>query len=267
MPTDTGRSHTTTVAVLSPRPSVLLDVGVAVGTSAISLTGSVSRRVRMVASPLVDVVRAHPPAVPGPVHPGRLIGRLSRRGRRQREDLLRGAVLLLDRLVPTLVDEVVRRVDLTSIVRRYVDLDAVVADVDLDAAVTRVDLDAVAERLDVTAVLNRLDLTAIVREHLDLDGIVALVDLDGAVARVDLDAVIARVDVAGIAEDVITTLDLPEIIRQSTSAVSSETVREVRMRSITGDDAVGRAVDRLLLRRRPAAPALGPEVNPGATDP
>ena len=60
-------------------------------------------------------------------------------------------------------------------------------------------------------------------------------------------------DVAQLAQRVIAEVDLPEIIRESTGAVSSEAVREVRMRGIAGDDTVGRAVDRLLLRHRRAA--------------
>ena len=75
---------------------------------------------------------------------------------------------------------------------------------------------------------------------------------DELLRRVDLDAVIARLDMAKLAEDVIASVDLPEIIRESTSAVSSETVREVRMRGISGDEAVGRAMERLRPRRRGA---------------
>ena len=82
-----------------------------------------------------------------------------------------------------------------------------------------------------------------------LDRAVPLV-VDELLRRVDLDAVIARLDLAKLAEDVIASVDLPEIIRESTSAVQSETVREVRMRSISGDEAVGRAMERLRPRRR-----------------
>ncbi len=82
-----------------------------------------------------------------------------------------------------------------------------------------------------------------------LDRAVPLV-VDELLRRVDLDAVIARLDLAKLADDVIASVDLPEIIRESTSAVQSETVREVRMRSISGDEAVGRAMERLMPRRR-----------------
>lgn len=76
---------------------------------------------------------------------------------------------------------------------------------------------------------------------------------DELVRRLDLDALVTRMDVAQLAQRVIAEVDLPEIIRESTGAVSSEAVREVRMRGIAGDDTVGRAVDRLLLRHRRAA--------------
>jgi hypothetical protein len=66
-----------------------------------------------------------------------------------------------------------------------------------------------------------------------------------------MDAVLKRIDLAGLAEGVIAEVDLAEIIRQSTGSVASDTVRGVRMQSISGDEAVGRAVGRLRVRLRP----------------
>ena len=79
--------------------------------------------------------------------------------------------------------------------------------------------------------------------------------------RVDLSTLIARnVDLAGLAETVIASVDLPEIIRESTSTVSSEAVREVRMRGIAADDVVSRAVERFgIHRQRTHAPLTTPE--------
>jgi len=57
-----------------------------------------------------------------------------------------------------------------------------------------------------------------------------------------------NVDVVALAEEVIAEIDLPEIIRESTGAMASDTLRGVRMHSISGDDAIARAVDRLRLR-------------------
>ncbi len=75
-----------------------------------------------------------------------------------------------------------------------------------------------------------------------------------------------HVDLVTIAQDLIAEIDLPEIIRDSTRAVASDTLLGVRMQSISGDDAIGRAVDRLRLRRTPrvAAPdSIRPAVVPG----
>ena len=111
-----------------------------------------------------------------------------------------------------------------------------------------------------------------VRERVDLDGLVAAVDLDAAAARIDIDAVLARIDLVGIAEDVIDQLDLPEIIRDSTGSMASDTLREVRMQGISGDEAVTRAIDRLRLRRsrRPTPDAVAgpsPDGLPRQPDP
>ena len=85
------------------------------------------------------------------------------------------------------------------------------------------------------AILDKLDLTQIAIDHLDIDRILDSVDLDAVIERVDLNAVIHRVDLAGIATEVIGEIDLPELIRESTGAVTSETVRAVRMRSAEAD--------------------------------
>jgi hypothetical protein len=142
----------------------------------------------------------------------------------------------VDHLLPLLVD---------LAVRRYVDLDGLVADVDLDAAaerldveavIARVDLDAIAARIDVEAVLDRLDLTATVLDRVDMRAVV--------------EGVLQQVDVARVVEEVLAEIDLPEIIRESTGTMASDTVRSVRLQGVSADEAVTRVVDRLLLRQR-----------------
>ena len=167
------------------------------------------------------------------------------------------------------LDAAVARVDIGAIVDR-IDLDAVVARVDIGAIVDRIDLDAVAARIDIEAIAARLDLdrlaagldvTAVV-DRVDLDAVAARIDADRVVARVDLDAVVARLDLVGIAQSVIDAIDLPEIVRESTGALSSDAVRAVRAESRRADDRVAGLFDRLL-RRNPypdgppaGAPAL-----------
>jgi hypothetical protein len=86
----------------------------------------------------------------------------------------------------------------------------------------------------VAAALARLDLTQLLRDNVDLDV---------------------------LATDIITSIDLPEIVRVSSASVSSETVQGVRIQAVEADKAIARVVDRVLLRRTartptPAATAL-----------
>ena len=202
----------------------------------------------------------------GMVAAGRSTGVLDR-GEGVRRDLERVGLRLLQLGVVRAVETVLAVLDLTEVVRAHVDLDALVAAVDLDAVVRRVDLnaaaagldldalvaavdlDAVVCRVDLDAVVRRVDLDAVVR-RVDLDAVVGLVDLDVAVGRVDLDAVIARVDLVGIAREVIAAIDLPEIVRDSTGALSSDAVRTIQAEGMRADDALASFVDRVLRRRR-----------------
>jgi hypothetical protein len=92
------------------------------------------------------------------------------------------------------------------------------------------------------AVLDQVDLTELV---------VRRVDLDRVAFHLDVDAIAARLDLLGLAGYVVDGIDLPKIIRESTGSVASEGVRGVRMQSIEADQALAKAVDRVLLRRRP----------------
>ncbi len=162
---------------LFPLPPVSrFDVGVAAVTGVAAGATAASRRLVALGKPLAETLVLSPPLVPESLQPRRVVELLALRGSQQRQDLAREIGAVLDKMVPAVFDEVLR--------------------------------------------------------------------------RVDLDAVIARLDMAKLAEDVIASVDLPEIIRESTGAVSSETVREVRMRGISGDEAVGRAMERLRPRRR-----------------
>jgi hypothetical protein len=100
----------------------------------------------------------------------------------------------------------------------------------------------------VTTMSEHVDLTALVVEN---------VDVDALAASIDVDAILARVDLLGLANYVITGVDLPEIIRESTAGITSEAVHGVRMRGVEADQAVARVIDRVLLRRHVRA-AGGP---------
>src|SRR5436190_4812345 len=169
-----------------------------------------------------------PSFLPEPLRPIRVLAAwlrpLGRQGRVFRARLTVEAIQRYDLVLPMVVDRVLRRLPLTDLIRRYVDLDELVAGVDLDAiaerldvqaVVKRVDLDEVAGRLDIEAVLDRLDLTAMVLERVDLREVV--------------NAGVARVDLAAIVSQVLDEIDLAEIIRESTGAMASDTVQSVRM--------------------------------------
>ena len=198
---------------------------------------------------------------------------VSSRGRQARVELERAGAALLQSVSIRVVDAVLAVLDLTELVRSHVDLDALVAAVDLDAVVRRIDLDAVAATLDLDRLVALVDLDAAVR-RVDLDGVVRRVDLDAVIGRVDLDAVaaridpnplvtrvdldaaVARIDIVGIAREVIAAIDLPEIVRDSTGALSSDAVRTVRAEGMQADDVVAGFVDRVLRRRLRPQPVV-----------
>ena len=208
--------------------------------------------------------------------PDRVAAGLADRGEQARVELERVGGEVFRAAVRHAIAAVLAAVDVTDLVRRHVDLDALVrgvdveavvsrvdlnaavSRVDLDAAVARVDLDAIAARVDVDAVAARVDLDALA-SRLDLDAVLARVDPDAVAKRLDVEAVVARVDVNAtvgrldlteIALQVINAIDLPEILRESTGPAASEVVRGIRVEGAQADDAVSRVVDRLLRRER-----------------
>ncbi len=194
--------------------------------------------------------------------PASLVIDLADRGGHVRYELGRVAAEVFRRGLLQAVESALAVIDLTELVRRHVnlnaiaegiDVDAVVARADLDAAMARADLDAVIARVDLDGAVARVDLDAVV-SRLDIDAIAKRLDVDAVIALVDVDAALARLDLAGIARQVIDAIDLPEILRQSTGTVASEAVRGVRVEGVAADDAVARFVDRLLRRSRPDGP-------------
>jgi hypothetical protein len=146
----------------------------------------------------------------------------------------------VDAVLPILTELAVRRyLDLDKLVAT-VDLDAVAERIDVDAVVARVDIDAIAARIDVESVLDRMDLTQTVLDRVDLKAVV--------------ERVLTQLDLAALVEEVLDEIDLPDIIRESTGTMASDTVRSVRLQGVNADETISRVVGRLLMRRpRPAA--------------
>ena len=256
---------------LPPEAERVVDVAVGLAGLTVGAAVAAARTTHRVTAPVTRILW-RPPLVPPQLQPASLAGRLAQVGRSDRELLVRRAEALLDAWTPVVVAAVVERIDLTRLVEEHVDLDEVVSTVDLDAAVRRVDLDAVVDRIDLDAVAAKLDVDAVIERadldaavsrvdieavisRIDLDAIAAKLDVDAVIERADLDAVIARIDLIAIVDEVLEEIDLPAIIRDSTGSMASETVRGARMTSISADEAISRAVDRALFRRRrPPAP-------------
>jgi hypothetical protein len=156
------------------------------------------------------------------------------------------------------VDAVIERTDVVAVVDKL-DFDTIVAGIDLDAVIGRIDLDAVVKTVDLDAVLSRVDLDAVlsrvdldeVASRIDLDALAQRVEVDAVVARVDVDAVIRRLDLVALTREVIDAIDLPAIVHQSSGAVSSQAARAVRAEGRSADESVSRFVDRVLRRPHP----------------
>ncbi len=163
-------------------------------------------------------------------------------------------------LVPSVTMNALDQIDLTALIRDRLDINAIAADIDLDALIARIDVNALVDRVDMDRLVDRLPIDAILA-RVDLDAVADRIDVDRVAQRLDLDAVVARLDLGALAQDVIDEIDLPDIIRDSSGAMASETVQEVRVLGIEADRFVARAIDRVLRRRG----ARHTEV-PGATE-
>jgi hypothetical protein len=223
-------------AVVQTPLDVALGATVIVARPVVGVATALTRAFAPLARDTVALV-ARPPLVPEHLTPAAWIETLSSRGRTVRvagtEDLEAAGGQSLDVVVPTVLELVLDRVDLTALVLQRVDLEQI-----------------------VDAVLDRMDLTTLVLDRVDLGTVI-----NGALDQIDLnDLVRTRVDLAGIAEEVIDDVDLPEIIRDSTTGVAGAVVDGTRLRAVEGDELVNRLVDRILLRRK-ARKTAAPEAS------
>jgi hypothetical protein len=124
----------------------------------------------------------------------------------------------LDRIVPTVTDAVISRIDLTDVVLDQVDLQRI-----------------------INSALDEMDLTQLVLDRVDVD---AIVD------KADIERVIDRIPIIDLADYVIDEIDLPQIIRDSTSGIAGDAVNTVRRQGIGADRLVSKLGDRLVLRSR-----------------
>ena len=93
----------------------------------------------------------------------------------------------------------------------------------------------------VQVIVESVDITALVRDNVDIDEIAE---------RIDLDRIVNRLDLIDLADTVIDGVDLPRIIRESTTSMSTEAMNGARVQSMHADDVVATVVGRLLGRAR-----------------
>jgi hypothetical protein len=120
----------------------------------------------------------------------------------------------------------------------------------------------------IDAVLDRIDLNEIIA-RVDLDRLIARVDLDAAMSRLDFDALMERIDFGALTTRLLDEIDLRQIMRESSSSITSEAVDAVRAQGMNADRFVDRLVDRLLFRKNgrdlagPMVPAAGAPLTNG----
>jgi hypothetical protein len=154
---------------------------------------------------------------------------------------------LLDALLPSTVDRILDRLDLTTLVGDRIDIPAIIAGIDAETLARSLDLDPIIERIDLDALAGR-------------------VDINGLIDRVDVDAAARRVDALAIARVVVEELDLAGLIRASTTTITSETVHDLRASAADADHALTRAVDRLFHRNGHSAPISDPPASTSRED-
>lgn len=226
---------------------VVLGAAVTVARPAVAIALVVGRA----AEPLVQgalSLAARPPLVPQQWTPVEVATRLALLGSEVRvaatADLVELTGHTLDAVVPSVVDEVLDRVDLASLVVERVDLERLVGAVLDTTDLTQIVLDRVDLRRVVEGALDSVDLTSLVIERVDLHRVV-----ETALDSLDLTQLVRdRVDVASLAEEVVDEIDLPDIIRESSTSVAGEVVDDARISAVAGDELVNRWIDRVLLR-------------------
>ena len=229
------------------RAPLALDVGLDVAATVTRLGAAVIATGAQLGRPLAGFV-LRPPLVSRRYWPQTQLFAMAERGKEIRDRGDQQAKAVVSYLVPVVLEAVLNRIDLTQLVLDRVEIERLVDSVDADAIAAKLDLDAIVDRVPIDRVVARVDVDGIVAS-VDVDPIVARVDVDAIAAKIDLDAIVARLDIVGIAREVIEEIDLPEIIRESSGAMASETVVGVRMRGIEADERISRIVDRVIMRR------------------
>ena len=99
----------------------------------------------------------------------------------------------------------------------------------------------VVDLLPIDAILARVDVNALVGS----------IDLNAILDRVDMDALLARLDLPTLINNVLSEIELGDLIQESTTSIATDARDVVRVQAHNADDLLARVVDRILFRRRP----------------
>lgn len=159
------------------------------------------------------------------------------RARRPSEE---AAAAFARELIPQVASALLDQIDLTQLVIDRVDVGRIVDSVDFGHIIEQIPIDEIIARIDLNAIVGSVDINAIAER----------IDLNEIAGRIDLDAIVERIDVVSIATEVITEIDLPEIIRKSSGTMATETVEGIRLQTMDADRLLARVVDKMLLRKK-----------------
>jgi len=162
------------------------------------------------------------------------------------------------RLAPELATAVIAQLDMDalmgqlpmdSIVAR-VNIDALLDNVNVEGIIDRVDVDKIVDRVDVEKIIDRVDVEKII-DRVDVEKIIDRVDINGIVGRVDMQGIMGKIDIAPMAQEIIATVDIGAIVRESTGSITGDAVDGGRVTAMRIDGFVDRVTDRILFRKKP----------------
>lgn len=85
---------------------------------------------------------------------------------------------------------------------------------------------------------------------LPIDALLARVDVNAIVSQVDVGALISRMDLGSLITEVLSQIELGDLIHDSTSSIATDARDAVRVEAMSVDGGLERLVDRVLRRRR-----------------
>jgi hypothetical protein len=152
-------------------------------------------------------------------------------------------------LAPRIATAVLTEIDLKTIIAAM-PMDDIISELDINGIVAHVDINGIVSQVDIDGIISQVDIDGIVG-RVDLDALMTRIDIDALMTRVDVGSLLERVDMAPIVTDVLDTVDIGSLVRDSTGSVTTELIDGARISAVRLDLLVNRIVDKILFRRKP----------------